>query len=83
MKRIFVVAFALAATGCTSDQVMREDGMTTGAGEAIAANTALQMVDPWQPGVQDTDLVVPARGAQEAASPPPPKPTVEGTTKTN
>ena len=29
---------------------------TPGAGDAIAANTVMQMVDPWQYGVQDTDL---------------------------
>ena len=40
--------------------------MTPGAGDAIAANTVMQMVDPWQYGVQDTDLSVPAdRSSQE------------------
>ena len=40
--------------------------MTPGAGDAIAANTVMQMVDPWQYGAQDTDLSVPAdRSSQE------------------
>ena len=40
--------------------------MTPGAGDAIAANTVMQMVDPWPYGAQDTDLKVPAdRSAQQ------------------
>ena len=41
--------------------------MTPGAGDAIAANTVMQMVDPWPYGAQDTDLKVPAdrSGQQE------------------
>ncbi|HHZ10356.1 MAG TPA: hypothetical protein GX405_16425 [Rhizobiales bacterium] len=50
----------LAAGGCTTDDSLRIDGMTPGAGNAQAANTVMQMVDPWQPGVQDTKLKVPA-----------------------
>jgi hypothetical protein len=34
--------------------------LTIGAGDAQAANTVLQMVDPWPAGVNDTDLDVPA-----------------------
>jgi hypothetical protein len=57
-------ALALAAlctglVGC-SETYQRLDGVTPGAGDAIAANTVMQMVDPWQYGVQDTDLEVPA-----------------------
>ena len=45
--------------------------MTPGAGDAIAANTVMQMVDPWQYGVQDTDLSVPAdRSARNNKRPP-------------
>ena len=44
-----------------------------GAGDAIAANTVMQMVDPWQYGVQDTELSVPAdrsdRGRSSAPTP--------------
>ena len=64
------LSICLAATlaGCVSGNG-RYDGVTTGAGNAIAANTAMQMVDPWQRGVEDTDLVTPAeRSAPEAAS---------------
>ena len=57
---------AAALAGC-SETYQRVDGVTPGAGDAIAANTVMQMVDPWQYGVQDTDLSVPAdRGSQDA-----------------
>ncbi len=55
-------------SGCMSDNLQRMDGVTPAAGDAIAANSVLQMVDPWQYGVQDTDLEVPAdRGNNIAA----------------
>ena len=48
-----------AVAGC-SETYQRVDGVTPGAGDAIAANTVMQMVDPWPYGAQDTDLKVPA-----------------------
>lgn len=58
-----------AAAGCsTSEDRTRQDGLTLGAGNAIAANTVMQMVDPWPAGVQDTDLEVPAQRAASSAS---------------
>jgi hypothetical protein len=49
---------------------VRTEGLTTGAGEAQAANTVMQMVDPWKYGVQNTRLLVPAqRGDPVAATP--------------
>ena len=70
MRIVAPLSICLAATlaGCVSGNG-RYDGVTTGAGNAIAANTAMQMVDPWQRGVEDTDLATPAeRPAAEAAS---------------
>jgi len=78
-KTILIVALAVscsALSGCMSETFQRMDGVTPAAGDAIAANTAMQMVDPWQYGVQDTDLEVPAdrgnitadAGAAEASS---------------
>ena len=64
----FSICLAATLAGCVSGNG-RYDGVTTGAGNAIAANTVMQMVDPWQRGVEDTDLVTPAeRSATEAAS---------------
>lgn len=59
-KLALVIGLAGLGSGCLSDEYRRADGLTEGAGEAIAANTVMQMVDPWQNGVQDTDLLVPA-----------------------
>ena len=67
-KAITLAALAAACcalAGC-SETYQRVDGVTPGAGDAIAANTVMQMVDPWPYGAQDTDLKVPAdRSAQQ------------------
>jgi hypothetical protein len=57
------IALLLAgfAGGCTSDDYVRSEGVTQGAGNAQAANTVMQMVDPWKYGVQNTRLLVPAQ----------------------
>jgi|GEM_PF-1177954 len=47
--------------GCTSDDYVRTEGVTPGVGNAQASNTAMQMVDPWKYGVQNTRLLVPAQ----------------------
>jgi len=76
-----LLASVAALSACTSDETLRLDGMTIGAGEAIAANTAMQMamqmVDPWPRGVENTKLRTPAfrklpvgaKGADPAPSP--------------
>lgn len=72
-----LLASAAALSACTSDETLRLDGMTIGAGEAIAANTAMQMVDPWPRGVENAKLRTPAvrkrpvvaSGADPAPSP--------------
>ncbi|QPC92679.1 hypothetical protein [Mesorhizobium sp. INR15] len=51
------------ASGCTTDDYVRTEGVTSGAGDAQAANTVMQMVDPWKYGVQNTKLLVPAQRA--------------------
>ncbi len=64
MRRSLAQTIALAAllplAGCMSEDVLRYDGVTTSAGNAIAANSVLQMVDPWPRGVEDTNLRTPA-----------------------
>jgi hypothetical protein len=68
MLRPLILAFAfglsLAAAGCTSSELARNEGVTGRAGDAIAADTVLQMVDPWPRGVENTYLNVPADHAQ-------------------
>lgn len=56
-----VIAFAtISLAGCVGPEETINEGVTLGAGNAVAHNSALQIIDPWPPGVQDTDLVVPA-----------------------
>jgi hypothetical protein len=66
---VSVLGLALAAAGCTSDEYARNEGVTGRAGDAIAANTAMQMVDPWLRGVENTNLRVPADHAQYQKKP--------------
>jgi hypothetical protein len=70
-RPILALMFALSCAGLAgcSETYQRLDGITPAAGDAIASNTVMQMVDPWQYGVQDTDLKVPAdRGTADQAS---------------
>jgi hypothetical protein len=67
------IAFAstalLALSGCAKDDALRAEGLTLGAGDSIAVNSALQIIDPWPAGVEDTELLVPSdRGKSGAAA---------------
>ncbi|WP_256750468.1 hypothetical protein [Mesorhizobium sp. Mes31] len=66
----FTLLLACFAAGCTSDDYVRSEGVTTDAGNAQAANTVMQMVDPWKYGVQNTRLLVPAQRGNAAAATP-------------
>ena len=71
MRRYFkfavLIGLAALGSGCGSDAFRRADGLTNSAGNTMAANTVMQMVDPWQEGVQNTKLRVPAvRGSDSA-----------------
>jgi len=58
---LFAIAFAaIPLAGCVGPEETVNEGVTLGAGNAVAHNSALQIIDPWPPGVQDTDLIVPA-----------------------
>ncbi|RUV40373.1 MAG: hypothetical protein EOQ55_25740 [Mesorhizobium sp.] len=59
---------ASALSGCTSDDYVRTEGVSPAAGNAQASNTAMQMVDPWQYGVQNTRLLVPAPSTSSTAN---------------
>ncbi len=68
MQKPYVLIPALALlSACTTDTVLRPEGVTSFAGNAIAANTAMQVVDPWQYGVQDTKLKTPAERSSQGA----------------
>ncbi|MDZ5696208.1 hypothetical protein [Chelativorans sp. M5D2P16] len=50
----------LPLAGCAADPPLRTEGVSFAAGDAIAANTVMQMVDPWDANVRYTDIAVPA-----------------------
>ncbi|TPM37256.1 hypothetical protein [Mesorhizobium sp. B2-3-4] len=63
LRSSLALILAALASGCTSDDYVRNEGVTSGAGDAQAANTVMQMVDPWKYGVQNTRLLVPAKSS--------------------
>lgn len=69
-KLAVLIGLAGVGSGCVSDAYRRADGLTNGAGDTMAGNSVMQMVDPWQDGVENTKLLVPAaRGSsQESAA---------------
>ena len=68
----FAMVLALGApllAGCQTAEDKDIEGVTLAAGNAVAYNSALQIIDPWPAGVQDTNIKVPAdRGAKPAAA---------------
>jgi hypothetical protein len=71
--RVFSTIGALAAaatmlSGCLSAEDENLEGITLAGGNAIAINSALQIIDPWPANVQNTDLIVPADRADAAAA---------------
>jgi hypothetical protein len=68
-KLAVLIGLAGLGSGCVNDAYRRADGITVGAGDKVAGNSVMQMVDPWQDGVQDTRLLVPAsRGTATAGA---------------
>jgi hypothetical protein len=66
---IAVAIAGITVAGCATEETRRVEGVTPGSGNALAANTVMQVVDPWQYGVQNTNLLVPAdRGNSPGAS---------------
>jgi hypothetical protein len=55
-----LAALCAALAGCAKDDYLRTEGLTETVGDSIAHNNALQIIDPWPEGVEDTDLDVPA-----------------------
>ena len=52
-KLAVLIGLAGLGSGCMSDEYRRADGLTDGAGNTMAANSVMQMVDPWQDGVAE------------------------------
>jgi hypothetical protein len=62
MRHTLITAaiLSLPLTGCAQDDYLRTEGLTMTAGDAVAKNSMLQIIDPWPEGVEDTGLDVPA-----------------------
>lgn len=63
LKLIAILGLIVASlAGCTktADHSARPEAVTLGAGNAQAANTVMQMVDPWPAGVDNTNIKTPA-----------------------
>ncbi len=81
MRNSIVGMAALAGllTGCAQDDFIRTEGLTLAVGDAVAINSALQIVDPWPAGVEDTRLNPPAdRGDPADAKDTPAAPATAG-----
>jgi hypothetical protein len=70
------VAFVALVLGGCADYLNHRDRTTLAAGDAVYWNQAVHTIDPWPPGVIDTDI--PASGKrvdaaiQKYENPPPP-----------
>lgn len=53
---------ALAASGCHDAYIARRDGVTFQAGDAVAANKVVHVIDPWP--APASSAVLPTRGTQ-------------------
>ena len=72
--KVRVVAAALAVGalgttigGCSQIYLDRRDALALSAGDAIAANQAVQVIDPWPPRSGNTHLVFSGQRMQAAA----------------
>jgi len=59
-KKIILSAAAIVAlSGCQYEQLNRSEYMSASAGNAIAHNSALQIIDPWPRSAGNDNLYVP------------------------
>jgi hypothetical protein len=57
----------MAICGCSQIYLDRRDSIALGAGDGIAANNAVQVIDPWPPRSGNTNLVFNGQRMQGAA----------------
>ncbi|RVJ99088.1 hypothetical protein [Sinorhizobium meliloti] len=57
---LLLFASSILLSGCQSHELVRSETIALSAGDAIAANSVMQMVHPWPPSVKQTSLVTPA-----------------------
>ena len=63
---LLAVALCLPAAGCQDPYLARRDTMTLGSGEAVQANIAKQVIDPWPAHAQQIDRDSSGERAQHA-----------------
>jgi hypothetical protein len=70
VERLACVAAALAGvaalSGCHDAYIARRDGVTFQAGDAVAANKAIHIIDPWPASARSARL--PASGTQAVSA---------------
>ena len=60
------LAGALSAAGCHDAYIARRDGVTFQAGDAVAANKAMHIIDPWPASAKSARI--PASGTQAVSA---------------
>ena len=60
------LAGALSAGGCHDAYIARRDGVTFQAGDAVASNKAMHIIDPWPASASSARI--PGRGTQAATA---------------
>jgi hypothetical protein len=70
LERLACLAAALAGvaalSGCHDATIARRDGVTFQAGDAVAANKAIHIIDPWPASARSARL--PASGSQAVSA---------------
>jgi hypothetical protein len=64
---ILALAMAAALGGCTDMYLDRRDTVSFGAGDAVATNKVVQMVDPWPPYAGNRNIAHDGERMQAAA----------------
>ena len=64
---IFALAAATALAGCTDMYLDRRDTVSFAAGDSVAANKVVHMVDPWPPYAGDRNIAFNGERMQAAA----------------
>lgn len=64
-----ILLISLGLTACATEKGPRRETLTLAAGDAIAANTVMQMVDPWPWYSHHSAVAVPAEREQYEPAP--------------
>lgn len=59
-------AIGIACGSCSEQYLARRDSLAPGTGDAVQANIAAQVIDPWPPHAQTTNLMINGQRAQHA-----------------